>query len=395
MVSESTKRLLGGAFELKPLEPQALKGFDAPVAAWVVLGEAENVSRFEAARSHGLTPLVGREHEVAFLLEGWHAARYRGGQVVLLSGEAGMGKSRVLSALREHIGSEPHVTIRFQCSPHHVNDAFYPIASHIWHAADFVNGEPPKARLDKLEAMISRSGLEGKDIAPYLAELLSISVADRYSPIEMSPAEQKERTITALIELFAGLTKGHLLLAMLEDAHWSDPTSLDLFGRLIDQLPGLRALLVITFRPEFVAPWRDSKHVRSLSLNRFGRREALAMIEHVTGGKALPAEVTEQIVAKTDGVPLFMEELTKSVLKSGLLREEGAAYALASPLTSLAIPSTLQELVDGAARPPRASARDRADRCGDRSRVFASSLGSGLADPRAGVAGCPQPTDGG
>ena len=252
------------------------------------------------------------------------------GQVVLLSGEAGIGKSRILAALREQIGGEPHVTMRYQCSPHHVNDAFYPIIGQIWHAAGFVGGEPAAARLDKLEAMIALLGSEREGDRAFLASLLSIPAEGRYPALEMAPSEQKERTIAALIALFVGLTKDAPVLALLEDAHWIDPTSLDVFGRLVDRLPDLRALLVVTFRPEFAAPWVGRAHVTALSLNRFGRRQAMAMIDRVTGGKALPAEVLEQIVAKTDGVPLFVEELTKTVLESGLLREENGAYVLAA-----------------------------------------------------------------
>ena len=344
MIAESTRRLLGGTFELRPLGPQTLKGFDAPVRAWTVLCEAENVSRFEASRSQGMTPFVGREHEVALLLDRWRDASEGEGQVVLLSGEAGIGKSRILATLHERIDNERHVMLRYQCSPHHVNDAFYPIISQIWHASGFVSGEAAASRLDKLEAMIARSGLEREEIAPFLAALLSIPIEGRYPPIEMAPAERKELTIAALIALFEGLTKDAPILALLEDAHWIDPTSLDVFGRVVDRLPRLRALLVITFRLEFAAPWFGRAQVASLPLNRFGRRQALAMVDRIAGGKALPAEVLEQIVAKTDGVPLFVEELTKNVLESGLLREEDGAYVLASALTPFAIPSTLQEL---------------------------------------------------
>src|SRR5271165_7106295 len=328
VIAESTRRLLGGAFELKPLGPQTLKGFDTAVSAWVVLREAENVSRFEASRSQGMTPFVGREHEVAMLLDRWRDAVEGEGQVALLSGEAGIGKSRVLATLSERIGDEPHVRVRYQCSPHHVNNAFFPIASHIWHAAGFVTGEPPAARLDKLEAMIARSGLDARDNAPFLAALLSIPDEGRHPPLEIAPAEQKERTIAALLALFEGLTKDAPVLALLEDAHWIDPTSLDVFSRLIDRLPALRALLIFTFRPEFAPPWVGRAHVVSLQLSRFGRRQALAMVDRITGGKALPTEVLDQIVAKTDGVPLFVEELTKTVLESGLLREEHGAYIL-------------------------------------------------------------------
>jgi hypothetical protein len=343
VIAESTRRLLGSGFELKPLGPQVLNGFDAPVPAWMVLREAENVSRFEASRSQSMTPFVGREHEVALLLDRWREASEGEGQVALISGEAGIGKSRLLAALSEQIGSEPHVRVRYQCSPHHGNDAFYPIASHIWHAAGFVTGEPAAAKLDKLEAMIKRSGLEAKAIAPFLAALLSIPGEERYPPIEMAPGEQKERTIEALMAVLEGLTKDAPLLALLEDAHWIDPTSLDVFGRLVDRLSNLRALLMITFRPEFAAPWVGRAHVASLQLSRFGRRQAIAMVRGVAGGKAFPSEVLEQIVARTDGVPLFVEELTKTVLESRLLREENGAYVLDHALTPVAIPSTLQD----------------------------------------------------
>jgi class 3 adenylate cyclase/tetratricopeptide (TPR) repeat protein len=343
VLAESTRRLLGGTFELRPLGPQTLKGFDGPVPAWTVVGERENVSRFEGSRSLGMTPFVGREHEVALLLDRWRDACEGEGQAALLSGAAGIGKSRILAALRERIGDEPHVRVRYQCSPHHVNDAFYPIASHMWHAAGLVSGEPAAARLDKLEAMIALSGLEAKAIAPFLAALWSIPGEGRYPPIEMAPAEQKERTIAALIAVLEGLTDEAPVLALLEDAHWIDPTSLDVFSRLVDRLPSLRMLLVVTFRPEFVAPWAGGAHVASLPLSRFGRRQALAMVDGVAAGKALPAEVLDEIVAKTDGVPLFVEELTRSVLESGLLREERGAYFLDHALTPLAIPSTLRD----------------------------------------------------
>ena len=354
VIAEATRRLLGGAFELKALGSQVLKGFGAAVPVWAVLREAENVSRFEAARSVGLTPFVGREHEIALLIDRWRDAVKGEGQVTLLSGEAGIGKSRIVAVLREQIGDEPYVTMRHQCSPHHVNDAFYPIASQISHAAGFASGELAAARLGKLEAMIARSALDAREVAPLLASLLSIPVEGRYPQIEMAPSEQKEHTIAALIALFAGLAKHGPVLALLEDTHWIDPSSLDVFSRLIDRLPDLRALLVVTFRPEFAAPWVGLAHVASLQLNRFGRRHAIAMVDRVTGGNALPAEILEQIVAKTDGVPLFVEELTKTVLESGVLREEDGRYVLASALTPLAIPSTLQELTDGASRPARA-----------------------------------------
>ena len=343
VIAHSTRRLLGEAFELQPLGHQGLKGFAATVPVWAVLRHVENVSRFEASRARGMTPLIGRKREVALLLERWRYASEGEGQVALISGQAGIGKSRILEALGERIADESHVRVRFQCSPHHVNDAFYPLASEIWRAAGFISGEPAATRLDKLEVMIGRSGLEPKDIAPLGAALLSIPLDRRYPALEMGPSEQKERTIAALIALFEGLTKDAPVLALLEDVHWIDPTSLDVFGRLIDRLAPLRALLVVTFRPEFAAPWVGRPHVASLQLSRFGRRHAAAMIDKVSGSKALPEEVVQEILAKTDGVPLFVEELTRTVLESGLLHEESGAYVLKSALTPLAIPSTLQD----------------------------------------------------
>ena len=315
VIAELTRRLLGATFELAQLGPQLLKGFDAPVPAWSVLRQAENVSRFEAARSQGMTPFVGREHEVALLLDRWRDAIEGEGQVVVLSGEAGIGKSRILAALRERIGDEPHLRVRYQCSPHHANDAFYPITSQIWYAAGFVSDEQAATRLDKLEAMIARSGLDPKEIGPLLAALLSIRGEERYAPLEMAPSEQKERTIAALISLLEGLTKDAPVLALLEDAHWIDPTSLEVFGRLVDRLTSRRILLVIAVRPEFAAPWVGRAHVASLQLGRFARRQVVAMVDRIVGSRALPPEVLEQIIAKTDGVPLFVEELTKTVLE--------------------------------------------------------------------------------
>jgi class 3 adenylate cyclase/predicted ATPase len=343
VVSESTRRLLGRAFELKALGPQELKGFKAPVPAWSVVRESENFSRFEASHSEAMTPFVGRGHEVALLVQRWRNATEGEGEVALLSGEAGIGKSRVLAALRERIGDERHIVLRYQCSPHHVNDAFYPIAGQIWHGAGFANGEPAAARLEKVERMIARAGLESGEIAPYLASLLSIPTEERYPPLEMAPSEVKERTIAALIALVVGLTKEAPVLGLFEDVHWIDPTSLDLLSRTIERVQNLRVLIVATFRPEFTSPWVGRAHVTSISLNRFRRNQAVAMIDRITSGKPLPAEVLDQIVAKTDGVPLFVEELTKSVLESGLLRQQNGAYLLAATLTPLAIPSTLHD----------------------------------------------------
>jgi class 3 adenylate cyclase/tetratricopeptide (TPR) repeat protein len=343
LIADQTRRLLGNAFELKSVDLRNLKGLDAPVRAWTVLREADAETRFEASRSSRMTPFVGREPEVALLVERWQDACSGEGKVALLSGEAGIGKSRVVATLAERIADEPHLAIRYQCSPHHVNDAFYPIVSHIWRAAEFASDESSGARLEKLETMARRSQLEPKEIVPFMASLCSVPLEGRYAALEMAPAEQKERLIAALLAFLEGLTKEAPVLALLEDAHWIDPSSLEVFTRFVDRLPSLRAFLIITFRPDFVAPWIGQAHVHSVVLSRLGRRHALAMIDRVTGGKTLPAEVLEQIIAKTDGVPLFVEELTKTVVESGLLREDDGSYVLTSALTPIAIPSTLQD----------------------------------------------------
>ena len=344
VVSRPTRRLLGRAFELKGLGLHQLKGFKAPVPAWSVVREIESVTRFEASRSEAMTPFVGREHEVGILMDRWRQAKTGRGQVIALSGEAGIGKSRVLAALREQIGGETLMVLRYQCSSHHINDAFYPVIGQIWRGAGFVSGETPAERLQKLETMIARSGLDPGDIVPYFASLLSIPTDGRYPALDMAPNEIKERTSTAMIAVVVAIAQTVPTLLLIEDTHWIDPTSLELLDRLIEDTAHLPVMIVLTFRPEFVAPsWLDRPNVTTLALNRFGRSQAVTMIERITSQKALPVEVLDQIVEKTDGVPLFVEELTKSVLESGLLREEDGSYVLAAALTPLAIPSTLHD----------------------------------------------------
>jgi predicted ATPase/class 3 adenylate cyclase len=342
VVSESTRRLLGKTFDITELGLQTLRGINAPVPAWLILSERENVSRFEASRSETLTPFVGRESEIALLVERWHRAAKAEGQVALLSGEAGIGKSRVLAALRERVGEENFLVLRYQCSPHHVNDAFHPVIGQIWFAAGFVSGEAAGSRLEKLEKMIESTGLSSDGIAPFLASLLGLPTGERYPALDLAPSELRERMMAAMLAMTVGAAKQIPLLMIVEDAHWIDPTSLDLTTRMIGRLRDLPILMVITCRPEFSSPW-SGNNVTNVTLNRLDRQEAETMIDRMTDGKKLPVEVLEQILAKTDGVPLFMEELTKSVLESGLVRQRNGAYVLASALTPLAIPSTLHD----------------------------------------------------
>jgi class 3 adenylate cyclase/predicted ATPase len=343
MVSDYTRRLLGRSFELKALGPQPIKGFTSDVQAWRILRERKDVTRFEASRSGALTPFVGRELEMAALMAHWRAAVNGQGQVVILSGEAGIGKSRMVAGLRERIRKEPHLVLRFQCSPHHINDAFFPVIGQTWRDAGLVSGEPAAARLDKLEKVSEGAGLDPQTIVPYLASLLGIPASGRYALVDIEPRELKERTGSALMALMIALARQAPLLILLEDAHWIDPSTLDLTHQTVANTCDLPILLVVTHRPEFMPPWDGPGHVTRLSLNRFDEAEAAAMVESMVGGRKLPSEVRDQIVEKTDGVPLFLEELTKSVLESGLLREEKGVYVLAAALTPLAIPSTLHD----------------------------------------------------
>lgn len=342
VIAESTRRLIGRTFELESLGVHNLKGFDTPLPVWSVLRDARTSTRFEAFRSQGLSPMVNREAEKALLGDRWRRAKDGEGQIVLVSGEAGIGKSRIVATLAEDVAASPHIAISYQCSPHHVNNALYPILSEIRRTAGLVSDDPAPAKLDKLEAMIARYGLETEQIAPALAGAMSIPIADRYPPIDLTAAEQKERTIAALVELFEARTRRAPTLALIEDAHWIDPTSLVVLGRFFEQLATLPALMVITARSEFVPSWDSWKNLSVLQLNPLAREEATMMV-HRVAGKALPVAIMEEIIVKTDGVPLFVEELTKTVMESGQLREEADSYQLLSTRTPIAIPSTLQD----------------------------------------------------
>jgi class 3 adenylate cyclase/predicted ATPase len=343
VISQSTRRLVGGLFELTELGPQHFRGFDEPVMAWRVRGEGAAEGRFEALHGERLTPLVGREHEIALLLERWAHAKDADGQVVLLAGEPGIGKSRIVQALREQLEDEPHVRLRYFCSPYHTNSVLYPILDQLGRAAGFVASEPPEAKLAKLEALLRGNARDVAEAVALLAPLFSLPVGESHPRLRLSPQRQKQQALEVVIEQLEGLAAGRPVLMIFEDAQWIDPTTLELLDLIVDRIARLPVLLLITFRPEFVPPWTGHDHVTRLSLNRLSHRQANTMVERLTGGRALPAEVLDQILAKTDGVPLFVEELTKAVLESGLLRSTGDRYELAGPLPTLAIPATLQD----------------------------------------------------
>jgi len=343
VIGEGTRHILGALFDLEDSGVHALKGFAQPVRAWRVLGEGRAEGRFEALHAGGLAALVGRDQELALLLDRWELAKSGEGQVVLLSGEAGIGKSRLTQALRDRIGKEPHSRLRYFCSPYHMSSALYPIIEQLERAAEFEREDGNERKLDKLEALLGEAMSETTAVAPLFAALLSLDGSGRYPALDLTPQAQKARTFQALLQQMEGLAARRPVLMVLEDAHWLDPTTRELFELAVDRIQHRPVLLVATFRPDSVLPWTGFAHVTVLSLNRLSRRQGAAIIERVSGGKPLPEEIVEQILAKTDGVPLFVEELTKAVLESGLLDDAGDHYALDGPLPALAIPSTLRD----------------------------------------------------
>ncbi|MGY3037703.1 putative ATPase/class 3 adenylate cyclase [Bradyrhizobium sp. USDA 4354] len=343
VISARTRELVGGLFELAELGMKILKGFPVPVRPWRVVGEGSAESRFEALHGAGLTPLVGRDNEIGLLLEHWQRAKEGEGQVVLLGGEPGIGKSRLVRALRGRLENEPHTALSHYCSPHHQTSPLYPVIGLLERVAGFAPDDSAAAKLDKLEALLALSIDDVTAVASLFATLLSLETGARYPPLDMSPHRQKERTLEELVNQVLGLAARRPVLAMYEDVHWADPTSLELLDLLVDRVQGARVLVFITFRPEFEPPWMRCANVTTLTLSRLSRRQGAAMVARLSGGKALPPAVLDQIVAKTDGVPLFVEELTRTVLETNLLSDEGDHYALAGPLPPMAIPATLQE----------------------------------------------------
>jgi class 3 adenylate cyclase len=339
VIAEGTRRLLGNLFELEDLGAKDLKGI-GPVRAFAALRVSTVESRFDALHASGLTALVGREEELELLLRRWSRAKTGEGQVVLLSGEGGIGKSRLTAALLEHLATEPHTRLRYFCSPQHTDSAFYPIIGQMERAAGFRRDDTAEQRLDKLKAVLSQGTNDLREVVPLIADLLSISTGDRYPPIDLKPQKRKEKTLAALIAQVEGLSAKEPVLMVFEDVHWSDATTRESLDLLIDGVPRLHVLVIITFRPEFTPSWVGRPHVTLLALNRLPPRQRAVMISQVTRGKALPKEITDQIIDRTDGVPLFIEEVTKSVVDSGWVTEVGDHYAMTG--SALAIPTTLQ-----------------------------------------------------
>ena len=369
VIAPGTRRLVGDLFEYRDLGTVELKGIAAPVSAWQVLRPSVVASRFEALRGATLTKLVDREEEIDLLLRRWARAKSGDGQVVLISGEAGIGKSRITAELQERLRAEPYLRLRYFCSPYHQDSALFPFIDQLGRASGFVSDDLPTTKLDKLETLLARAAPPAEDMA-LLADLLSLPASERHPLPNLSPQRKKERTLEALLRQTESLARQQPVLMVFEDAHWIDPTSRELLDLTIERVRSLPVLLIVTFRPGFQPPWTGQPQVTMLALNRLDRRDRTALVEQIAGGKSLPDEVINQIADRTDGVPLFVEEFTKSVLESGVLREAADRYVLDRALPPFAIPTTLQELADGTARPPGVGKAGGADRRCDRTRVF-------------------------
>jgi class 3 adenylate cyclase/predicted ATPase len=343
VVAASTRRLLGDLFRLRELGRHEVKGIAEPVAVWAVEGLSDSESRFDAVRAANLTALIGRDDEINFLLERQRLAWNGEGQIVLISGEPGIGKSHLAAALAERIASEPHTRLRYQCSPYHTNSALRPFIAQLERAAGFKVDDTSEQRLDKLEALLAMGGSRVRAAAPLFASLLSIPFGERYPPLALSPARQRRRTLGALLDQFEGLASQKPILLSFEDMQWADATSLELLDLTVERVRQLPVLALFTFRPEYEPPWVDLPNVATLTLGRLDRDDVERMVTRVTGGRVLPPEVMKQIVAKTDGNPLFVEELTKTVLEAGLLVEDVQGYRIDRSLPPLAIPETLRD----------------------------------------------------
>jgi predicted ATPase len=317
VIAAGTRRLTGDLFEYRDLGGIEVKGIAEPVSAWQALRPSAVASRFEALRGSTLTPLVGRDEEIDLLSRRWARTKSGDGQVVLVSGEPGIGKSRIVAELAERLRNEAHLRLRYFCSPYHQDSALYPFIEQLGRASGFARDDPPTARQEKLDALLALAAPPDEDLA-LLTDLLSLPASERHPLPNLTPQRKKEKTLEALVRQLEGLARQQPVLMVFEDAHWIDPTSRELLDLTIEAVRSLPVLLIVTFRPEFQPPWIGQPQVTMLTLNRLDRRDRGALVAQIAGGKPLPDEVVDQIADCTDGVPLFIEELTKSVLESGV-----------------------------------------------------------------------------
>lgn len=343
VIGPETRRLAQDYFEYEDRGEQHLKGLDEAIRAWRVVGERAPELRFEARRGAGGAPLVGRADELALLVRRWQHARDGEGQIVLLRGEPGIGKSRLAQSLRERLAREPHMLVRYQCSPYHSNSTLFPVAEQLRRAAGMTPSDPPQVKLSKLDALLLGWGQDVAEVGPLFAALLGLETEGRYPPKALGREAFKEATLRALTDQLARLAATQPVLLILEDAHWIDPTTREALDLILPAVAGQRVLAVITFRPEFRPPWSALPHALTLPLTRLSGPDAARLSESLARGKRLPPELLAQILAKADGVPLFLEEITKSILESGLIVETDDGYRLTDPNLGPVIPATLHD----------------------------------------------------
>uniref|UniRef100_UPI00135984A3 adenylate/guanylate cyclase domain-containing protein n=1 Tax=Geminicoccus flavidas TaxID=2506407 RepID=UPI00135984A3 len=342
VVAHSTRQLVGELFEFADLGAVELRGYGEPVHAWLAVSEGHAEGRFVALRG-AVLPLVGRDHELGMLVERWHWAAAGEGQVILLSGEPGIGKSRIAQAFRRRLYGTRHTWLSFQCSPFYANAPLFPVIEHLSRAMGTERDTPPETKLEKLEELIGRASEAVSELAPLFASLLSIPTGARYPALDMTPQRQKEETLQALMLQVRNLSRKTPVAMIWEDLHWLDPTSLELLDLIVESIRKLPVCVLCTFRPEFRASWIGVPHITALTLNRLGRQQTITLAHHVARGKALPTPVLDHVVDKTDGVPLFIEELTRAIIESGALLEVGDQFVLQGPLESVAVPSSLHD----------------------------------------------------
>src|SRR5215510_4416482 len=343
VVSAATLGLIEGFFTRQMLGEHVLKGVEDPLRVSQLLAESGAQTRLDVVAPRAWTPLVGREQEVGLLLERWAQSTEGYGQVVLLSGEAGIGKSRLVEVLRERVGREGATWLTFRCSPYHTHSALYPVITHLHRVLPLRPEETPAAQLERLERAVQATRLPLEEAVPLLAALLSVPLAERYAPLDWSPQKQRQKTYEALVTWLMTEAERQPVLAVWEDLHWADPSTLEWLGLVLDQTPTAPLCTLLTYRPEFPLPWASRSYLTQLTLSRLPRLQVEEMLQRLTDGKWLPVEVVRQMVAKTDGVPLFVEELTKTVLEAGWLQEREDRYEMTGPLPPLTIPTTLQD----------------------------------------------------
>ena len=343
VIAAGTHRLVGGLFDCVDLGQCPVKGYAQPIGVWRVIGESDAEGRFAAQHRAGLTPLVGREHSLGLLLERWGRAEQHEGQVVLLSGEPGVGKSRFVEAVRERLADQPCTSLRYFGSPRRQDSALHPFIDQLERAAGIARSDANASRLDKLERLLDGWTGGTQAIAPLFAALLSIPSAGRYAPLNLTPQRQKEITLEAFVDLLKGLATQRPVLMTVDDVHWLDPTSLELLDLVVHRVKDFAALLIITFRPDFAPPWSGYAHVSALPLGRLSRRHSSDLVTRIAGDEALSDELVGQIVGRAEGVPLFVEELTKAVLESDPVGRPGERLSASDRHSPIAIPSTLHD----------------------------------------------------